>query len=156
MTLRSGGGRFDNSKKNSCSTDRFLSLLQVYDHHQKIMSCNSVKKMTQSAIPDLNVVSDKTHYYRHQEQFMQLASLTMIALATIFEMNFMESWQSLQTQRFFTYSERSTRTCVDKPQCNSQFLAMVMQMKHLFFFFFFFSHIMWNKFSIRHVPLHYV
>jgi hypothetical protein len=34
---------------------------------------------------------------------------------------------------------------------------MVMQMKHLFFFFFFFfSHIMWNKFSIRHVPLHYV
>jgi hypothetical protein len=27
--------------------------------------------MTQSAIPDLNVVSDKTHYCRHQEQFMQ-------------------------------------------------------------------------------------
>jgi hypothetical protein len=35
------------------------------------MSFNLVKKMTQSAIPDLNVVSDKTHYYQHQEQFMQ-------------------------------------------------------------------------------------
>ncbi len=92
------GGRFDNSKKNSCSTDRFLSLLQVYDHHQKIMSCNLVKKMTQSAIPDLNVVSDKTHYYRHQEQFMQEQTpifkvMNVIGIpnqdcSTIFEMNF--------------------------------------------------------------------
>jgi hypothetical protein len=31
----------------------------------------------------------------------QLASLTMIALPTIFEMNFVEVWQSLQTCRFF-------------------------------------------------------
>ncbi len=31
----------------------------------------------------------------------QLASLTMMALPTIFEMNFVEVWQSSQTHRFF-------------------------------------------------------
>jgi len=38
-------------------------------------------------------------------------------------------------QEFFHYSEWSTVSCVDDPQCNSQLLAMVTQMQHLFFFF---------------------
>ncbi len=48
---------------------------------------------------------------------------------------------------FFLF--RSTKSWIDEPQCNSQFLAMVTQMKHLFFFFY----VMQNKFSIRHVSL---
>ncbi len=35
------------------------------------------------------------------KRWTQLASLTMIALPTIFEMNFVEVWQSSQTHRFF-------------------------------------------------------
>ncbi len=46
------------------------------------------------------------------------------------------------------YSEWSTRSCIDEPHCNIQFLTMVTQMEHLFFFF----HIMQNKFSLRHIP----
>ncbi len=54
----------------------------------------------------------------------------------------------------FYYLEGSTRSCVDEPQCNSQLLAMVTEMKHLFFFvFFFFFHIVLNKFSTKHVPI---
>ncbi len=34
-------------------------------------------------------------------------------------------------------------SCVDEPECNSKFLGMVTQMKHLFFFLY---HIMQNKF----------
>ncbi len=48
----------------------------------------------------------------------------------------------------FPYSKRSTKSCVDEPKGNSQFLAMVTQMKYLFFFF----HIIQNKFCARHVP----
>ncbi len=48
----------------------------------------------------------------------------------------------------FSYLERSTRSCVDEPQCNKQFLAMLTKMEHLFFFF----HILQNQFSISHVP----
>ncbi len=46
------------------------------------------------------------------------------------------------------YLERTTRSCVDEPKCNSQFQAIVTQMKCLFFFL----HIMQNKFCTRHVP----
>ncbi len=38
-----------------CSIHRFWSLLWKYDHHPKIMPYNVVKKMAQSATPDLNV-----------------------------------------------------------------------------------------------------
>ncbi len=38
-------------------------------------------------------------------------------------------------QEIFQYSEWSTVSCVDDPQCNSQLLAMVTHMQHLFFFF---------------------
>ncbi len=37
--------------------------------------------------------------------------------------------------QIFSYLKRSTRRCVDEPECNSQFLAVVTQMKYLFFFF---------------------
>ncbi len=50
--------------------------------------------------------------------------------------------------QIFPYSKRSTKSCVDEPKGNSQFLAMVTQMKYLFFFF----HIIQNKFCARHVP----
>ncbi len=50
--------------------------------------------------------------------------------------------------QIFSYSKRSTRCCVDEPECNSQFLAMVTQMKYLFFFF----PIIQNKFHTRHIP----
>jgi hypothetical protein len=49
----------------------------------------------------------------------------MIALPTVFEVKFVEVWQSSQTCRFFITHIRS---CVDEAQCNSQFLAMVTQM----------------------------
>jgi hypothetical protein len=52
----------------------------------------------------------------------------------------------------FYYLEGSTRSCVDEPECNSQLLAMVTEMKHLFSFVFFFFHVVLNKFSTRHVP----
>jgi hypothetical protein len=59
-------------------------------------------------------------------------------------------WTSWKCDNFhkradFHYSEWSTRSCVDEPQCNSQFLAIVTQMIHLFF------HIMWNIFNIMHI-----
>lgn len=38
------GGRFNNLWTNSCLTD-IRSLWRVYDRHQKIMSCNMVKKI---------------------------------------------------------------------------------------------------------------
>ncbi len=37
----------------------------------------------------------------------------------------LEVWQSSQTHGFFSYLERTTRSCVDEPKCNSQFLAVV-------------------------------
>ncbi len=40
------------------------------------------------------------------------------------------------------------QNCVDETKCNSQFLAMVIQMKDLFFFF----DIMQNKFHTKHIP----
>ncbi len=39
---------------------------------------------------------------------------------------------NLQT---FYYLKRGTRSYVDEPKCNSYFLAMVIQVEHLFFFF---------------------
>ncbi len=76
-----------------------------------------------------------------------LASLTMIALRTIFEMNFVEVWQSSQTCQFFLI-QRSTRICVEEPKCNGQFLAIVTQMEQLLLFF----HNMQNESCTRHVP----
>ncbi len=49
--------------------------------------------------------------------------------------------------QIFSYPERSTRSHVDEPKCNSQFLTMVTQMKYLFFIF----HIMQNEFCTRYV-----
>ncbi len=49
--------------------------------------------------------------------------------------------------QIFSYSERSIRSCVDEPKCNSQFLAMVTQMQHLLFF-----HIMQKKICTWHIP----
>jgi hypothetical protein len=43
---------------------------------------------------------------------------------------------NLHKPTYFLYSEWSIRSCADEPKCNSQFLAMVTQVKHLFFFFF--------------------
>jgi hypothetical protein len=40
---------------------------------------------------------------------------------------------------YLLYLEWSTRSWADEPKCNSQFLALVTQVKHLFFFFFFHS-----------------
>jgi hypothetical protein len=48
--------------------------------------------------------------------------------------------------QIFSYPERSTRSHVDEPKCNGQFLTMVKQMKYLFFF-----NIMQNKFHTRYV-----
>ncbi len=48
--------------------------------------------------------------------------------------------------QIYSYSEWATRGCVDEPKCNSQFLAVVTQMKHLSLFF----RIMQHKFSIWH------
>ncbi len=50
--------------------------------------------------------------------------------------------------QIFPYSERSTRSCVDEPKGNSQFLIMVTQRKYLFFFF----HIIQHKFCTRYIP----
>jgi hypothetical protein len=53
----------------------------------------------------------------------------MIALLPIiFEMNFVEVWQSSQTHALFSYSEKTTRSFVDEPKCNNKFLTMVTQM----------------------------
>ncbi len=49
--------------------------------------------------------------------------------------------------QIFSYSKRSTRGCVYEPKCNSQFVAMVTQMKYLFYFF----HIIQNRFCTRHI-----
>ncbi len=46
------------------------------------------------------------------------------------------------------FSERTTRSCVDEPKFNNQFLTMVTQLKHQFFFF----HNMQNKSCTRHIP----
>jgi hypothetical protein len=46
--------------------------------------------------------------------------------------------------QIYSYLEWATRGCVDEPKCNSQFLTVVTQMKHLSLFF----HIMQRKFSI--------
>ncbi len=53
---------------------------------------------------------------------------------------------NLQKPADFSYSERSIRSCVDEPKCNSQVLAMVTQVKYLFF------HIMQNEFHTRQIP----
>ncbi len=50
--------------------------------------------------------------------------------------------------QILSYSERGTRSCLNEPKCNSQFLSMVTQMKCLFFFF----HVVQNKFCTRHIP----
>ncbi len=50
--------------------------------------------------------------------------------------------------QIFSSSERTTRSCVDEPKCNGQFLTMVTQMKCLFFYF----HIMQNKYHRSHIP----
>jgi hypothetical protein len=54
MTLRARGGRFHNLKIDSCSWQRFWSLLQMDDHHGKHLSYNMVMKITSSATADLN------------------------------------------------------------------------------------------------------
>ncbi len=41
----------------------------------------------------------------------------------------------LTNPQILSYSERSSRSCVDEPQSNSQFLTVVTQMQHLFSFF---------------------
>ncbi len=51
----------------------------------------------------------------------------------------------------FHCSEWSTVSCVDDPQCNSQLLAMVTQMQHLFFFF----HIICSTNSVYEHTLHH-
>ncbi len=49
--------------------------------------------------------------------------------------------------QFFSYIKRSTKSWVDEPEYNSQFLAMVTQMKYLVFL-----NIIQKKFRTRHVP----
>jgi len=75
---------------------------------------------------------------------IRLASLTMISLLTIFEMNFVEVWQSSHTRRFLTMQSGVSRSVL----MNNLVFTMVTQMKHLFFFL----HIMQHKISIGDIP----
>jgi len=60
----------------------------------------------------------------------------MIALPAIFAMKLVEELAlSPQTCRFFDYAEWRTRSCVDEPECNSQFHTMVTQIGTSFLLF---------------------
>ncbi len=76
----------------------------------------------------------------------------MIALPTIFFMNFVEVWQSTQTCRVFIIRSGAQGAVLMNPNAIASF-SLWSQTKHLFFFFFFFCfHIMQKKFHIRHIP----
>ncbi len=75
---------------------------------------------------------------------IRLASLTMISLLTIFEMNFVEVWQSSHTHRFLTMQSGVPGSVL----MNNSVFTMETQMKHLFFFL----HITQHKICIGDIP----
>jgi hypothetical protein len=54
MALKVCDGRFNHLEKSLYLTNKFWSLIRMYDQHQKIMSYNVIKKITQSITLDLN------------------------------------------------------------------------------------------------------